>query len=92
MYDIDEYLFLMYLKWNDQESVDDIKEAFRVFDKVCSDYTIATMPYSYHSSTHTVYTIPIGLEQNNSSNIQFTTQPQRLLAVLLLLLYYGFTT
>ena len=39
MYDIDEYLFLMYLKWNDQESVDDIKEAFRVFDKVCSDDT-----------------------------------------------------
>ncbi|XP_067942712.1 uncharacterized protein [Watersipora subatra] len=33
MYDMDEYLFLMYLKWNDQESVDDIKEAFRVFDK-----------------------------------------------------------
>ena len=36
MYDIDEYLFLMYLKWNDQESVDDIKEAFRVFDQVCT--------------------------------------------------------
>ena len=34
MYDMDEYLFLMYLKWNDQESVDDIKEAFKVFDKV----------------------------------------------------------
>ena len=33
MYDIDEYLFLMYLKWNDQESVDDIKEAFKVFDR-----------------------------------------------------------
>jgi len=23
MYDMDEYIFLMYLKWNDQESVDD---------------------------------------------------------------------
>ena len=38
MYDIDEYLFLMYLKWNDQESVDDIKEAFKVFDKVSHFY------------------------------------------------------
>lgn len=34
MYDSDEYMFIMYLKWNDQESVDDIKEAFKVFDKV----------------------------------------------------------
>lgn len=33
-YDIDEYMFLMYLKWNDHESVQDIKEAFNMFDKV----------------------------------------------------------
>lgn len=34
MYDSDEFMFLMYLKWNDQESMDDIKEAFKVFDAV----------------------------------------------------------
>jgi len=34
MYDKDEFVFLIYLKWNDQESMEDIKEAFMVFDKV----------------------------------------------------------
>jgi len=34
MYDKDEFVFLIYLKWNEQESMEDIKEAFMVFDKV----------------------------------------------------------